>query len=251
MLELLVVIGVMLILIGMVVSSLSGLGAQWRLRNSTERVANMIALARSRAISDHAIYHVRIANRSADEQWVGVYRFPHAADALTAATEADVQELAERRKKGESKGWNPRSIQGNYTNFLVERQPLDRGVYFETQYNPATLWNSNRNRPKQLIQVHPSPGGNAELYYSGVAEPPAYLTANPLSFLPKITPPSESGPFPVEGKLLFFRPDGSASENVTLLLRDETALSWVQVWKGGIIKLGDINKTSDFGGLYR
>jgi type II secretory pathway pseudopilin PulG len=161
MLEILVVAGLMLFLFGVAANSLTGLNRARRLRNSTERVAAVISLARSRAISENAIYHVRVENRGPADQWISVYRFPRTSDALKATTEPVA--------------WNPHAVQGDYSNYLVERQKLEPGCYFETQYQGNTLWDSVRNRVRTKEGVHGSqPDG--ELYYD---------LSKPLTLLPK------------------------------------------------------------------
>jgi type II secretory pathway pseudopilin PulG len=231
-LELMVVVGLALIFISMVASALSGMAKAQRLRSSTERVAGVIGLARSKAISDGAVFHVRIENRGPDQQWVAVYRFPKVSDAMRAIT-ADVVEKPE--DQGGMGGWK--------SEYLVDKQPLEKGVFFETQYDPDRLWDEGRARAKPISQVHANP--EVTLYYS------PYPSGSEAAMLPKTTPSSLTGPFPTQARLLYFLPDGTASGNLLLVIRDDSALNWVQVWKGGIIRTGSLGARADFEQVYQ
>jgi type II secretory pathway pseudopilin PulG len=237
-----IVVVIMLILFGIVASSLTGFARARKVRNSIERVATVLHVARSKAISDNAIYHVRVENRGPDNQWISIYRFPKASDALKAVSEADVQAI--KGPDGVTTGWNPSSKQKHpvtgqeYSNYRVEAQGLEPGVYFETTYSPILgangLWDSFKGRPTAQATLHPDPG---TLYY----DPPKYpIAGGDQNLLPK---KSTSTP---QAIVLSFMPDGTASDNVLLFIRDETGLSWVQVWKGGLIRSGDITAPGDF-----
>lgn len=212
-LELLVVMAIMLILIGMVASGLAEMTRSRRVKNSTANVLNVLHMARSRAISDNAITHVRVENRGPNDQWIAVYRFPKAADAIRATTHAAVL--------SDLGGWNELSTQGNETNYRMESQKLAQNCWFETEYRPSFLWNSYRDRPANLPMK-------------------TYVT-DPL---PKTLPEDLSGPY--DHALLFFYPDGTASGNRLFYIRDDTYLMWVRVYRGGEIKSGDITNMADF-----
>src|SRR6185436_18421715 len=125
-LELLVVIGIILILVAMFLGGMGNLSKSRKLRLSVDRVVNTLALARGQAISDNAIYHVRVENRASNDQWISVYRFPAVSDALRATDEQAVQAMG---------GWNPLSDpknMGTFKNYLVSKQRLEIGDYFET-----------------------------------------------------------------------------------------------------------------------
>ena len=118
----------------------------------------------------------------------------------------------------------------------LDKLKLETGIVFETQYDPAKLWDGARKKFVSQGLVDRSPYG---LYYDGSG------AATGTNVLPRETP-YPGGPFPGNHKLLSFFPDGTASANVTLLIRDEQRFRWVLVWKGGIIRNGDLTNSSDF-----
>ncbi|MBI3832014.1 MAG: prepilin-type N-terminal cleavage/methylation domain-containing protein [Planctomycetes bacterium] len=247
MIEILVVIGIILIIVTLLVGGYADLLQARRLGHSVERVVNTISYARNLAIQDKAITHVRIENRGPNDQWVGVYRFPKISDAIAATTEKSVQD------KG---GWNAPLVK------QLDKQKLEINVYFETQYDPNDpngLWNDARNRPRPLEYIHPSQNN---LYYSGLWS--TANTNNPytvylpdaggdaINLLPKQATYT-SGGAGLSGAathlLLAFNPDGSATANVLLFIRDNEMLRWVQVWRGGMVRTGDISKRTHFDAL--
>jgi prepilin-type N-terminal cleavage/methylation domain-containing protein len=245
MIEILVVIGIILVIVTLLIGGYADLLQARRLGQSVERVVNTISYARNLAIQDKAITHVRIENRGPNDQWVGVYRFPKISDAIAATTEKAVQD------KG---GWNAPLVQ------QLDKQKLEINVYFETQYNPNDpngLWNDARNRPRPLEYIHPSVNN---LYYSGIWS--TANTNNPytvympdaagdaINLLPKQATYSGGN---LSGAathvLLAFNPDGSATTNALLFVRDNEMLRWVQVWRGGMVRSGDISKRTHFDAL--
>jgi type II secretory pathway pseudopilin PulG len=287
MVEMLFVIIIMLILASLVVSGLTGFSRARKVRNSIERVATALHVARSRAISDNAIYHIRIENRGPDNQWISIYRFPKASDALKAATENAVQskisppnmEVVEEKDALSNviraypkpsgwtgpttiytgtNGWNPGSAQARpdsknkgsgfwYSNYLVESLKLEQGTYFETTYSPVLgakgLWDSFKGRPASTPPLHCKSDGitfdPGTLYYN---PPTYYIALDDQNLLPK---ECTGAPDP-QAVVLSFMPDGTASGPALLFIRDETNLGWVQVWKGGLIRSGDITAQDDF-----
>ncbi|MCW8131712.1 MAG: prepilin-type N-terminal cleavage/methylation domain-containing protein [Planctomycetota bacterium] len=240
MLEILVVIGIILLVVTLMVGGWADMLQARRLGGSVERVVNTISLARNLAIQDKAITHVRIENRGPNDQWVGVYRFAKVSDALAAVSESAVQ------SKG---GWSEPLVK------QLDKQKLDINVFFETQYDPASMWDDTRGRPRMLELIHPSLN---TLYYSGrwttaTSENPyaVYLPdafGNAINLLPKQA--SYTGGGNLSGApqhaLLSFNPDGSASANVILFVRDHEKLRYVQVWRGGVVRSGDITVKKEF-----
>lgn len=236
--EILVVIGIILIVVTLLIGGYADMVAARRLSSSVDRVLQTIAEARSLAIADKQITHVRIENRGPNDQWIGVYRFPKVGEALQAVSEKAVQD------KG---GWKePLAKQ-------LDKQRLESGIYFETQYDPALMWNESRRRPKPGSQTHATVD---TLYYSGTWTASGgnpYAAYSPdaagdaINLLPKtatysggaLMPPTPHG-------LLYFLPDGSASGNFIIFVRDEEHLRWVQIWRGGVVRSGDIAKQTDF-----
>lgn len=249
--ELLVVIAVMMVVMGMLVINLAQLSRNQKVRSSEEAVVNTIALARSMAISDNAIYHVRVENAGKDNQWIGVYRFPRVTDALSAGHDLSVQAMP-------GPGWNLGATPGAYTNVLVRKVGLEQGVVFETQYNPALLWDEVKGAPKPLAVLHPPSPAVQDLYYSGKGvtagpnNPFPALEPDEENLLPKPSPtfsgvsPGSIAPAKPGHVLLYFMPDGTASANVLLFIRDDRKLFYVQVWRGGLILSGDITTLKDF-----
>jgi len=238
------VVCIMLILFGIVASSLTGFARARKVRNSVERVATVLHVARSKAISDNAIYHIRVENRGPDNQWISIYRFPKASDALRAATETDVQAI--KGTDGVTTDWNPRSTQGNYSNYRVEAQGLEPGVYFETTYYPLLcnppvgvkgVWDRSKGRPTAQGTLHSDPG---TLYYDPHNTKLPYPAIGDQNLVPKVSTATPTA------LVLSFMPDGTASGPALLFIRDETNLGWVQVWKGGLIRSGDITAPGDF-----
>ena len=236
--EMLVIIAIILLLFGLLIGGLADMHRAQRLKNSVSRVVGMLGAARNKAISDNSIYHVRLENRGPNDQWIGIYRFTEVSEALEATTEGDVQAF-------NPPGWYNQNLPGPgpYTNALLDKQKLDLGIYFETQYDPVKLWNSSRGRPFSQAVVHPS---LADLYYTVSAPYPALAAEENL--LPKTATYTSAGVLlpPATHKLLFFYPDGTASINALLFISDEEHLRWVRVWRGGMITSGDIENLDRF-----
>lgn len=211
-LELLIVMGIIMILVGMVASGLSSMTRSRRVRNSTSSVLNVIHMARSRAISDNAITHVRVENDGPNDQRISIYRFPKAADAIRATTNTEVANLG---PDAAHMGWNELSDPDNgYCNYRMEGQKLEPNCWFVTNYDKASMWDSSRNR---ILSSAPSTGN-----------------------VPKIVGSNDS-----DGRMLYFKPDGTASDNLLFYIRDDTNLMWVRVYKGGEVKSGDVTSWVD------
>jgi len=238
-LEILLVMGMILLLTSLLIGGFSDMAAARRIGNSLERVVNTISLARSHAIADNAITHIRIENTSAQQQFIGVYRFKKVGEAIRADTEQAVQDIG---------GWKSTADLAQlsapaYNCQQIDKLKLEAGVFFETQYDPDQLCfpdsssASTKNKFKPLSSVtRPN-----TLFYTGFAP---YSGEN---ILPRET--AYPGPFPGAQKLLYFFPDGTASANVTILIRDEERFRWVQVWKGGVIRNGDLQNAEGFNQL--
>jgi len=212
--ELLVVMAIILILVGMVANGLAGMTRSRRVKNSTASVLNVIHMARSRAISDNTVTHVRVENRGPNDQWISIYRFPKAADAILAKTEAKVATLG---TDPSHRGWNPLGDPNNgYCNYRMEGQKLQASCWFVTDYTKSSIWNPTLNR---IIVGAPSTGN---------------------------APKREISPGTYEDALLYFYPDGTACGNLLFYIRDETHLMWVRVHRGGEVKSGDITNWADF-----
>lgn len=231
--EMIVVMAIMILLFIFLVGGLADLAASRKLFNAVEQVANSAALARSKAISDNAIYHVRVQNKAADEQWIGVYRFKKAANALKAADEPTAQAL----DAGDT--WeNPALAEA------FDLKKLDSGTEFETQYDPSKLFLPGMDRVKTAGAVH---ADLTELYYDPSGATPYPARADKLNLLPKQMPASmTAGPFPSTHQLLFFYPDGTASGNFLFVLRDKQHIGYVRVWPGGLIRSGTIGKRKEY-----
>ena len=210
MLELLVVMGIIVVLVGMVASGLSGMTRTRRVKNSTSTVLNMIHMARSRAISDNAITHVRVEN-SDTEQRISVYRFPKAADAIRATSNTEVAKLS---FGSGPKGWNELTDPDRgYCNYRMESQKLEQNCWFVTNYVKSSMWDASRNK---ILNGAPGTGN-----------------------VPK------KDETDTEGTLLYFNPDGTASANLLFYIRDDSNLMWVRVYRGGEVKSGDITSWVD------
>lgn len=231
--EMIVVMAIMILLFIFLVGGLADLAASRKLFNAVEQVANSSALARSKAISDNAIYHVRVQNKAADEQWIGVYRFKKASNALKAADETAVQAM----DAGDT--WdNPGLVEA------FDLKKLDSGTEFETQYDPSKLFLPGMDRVKTAGAVH---ADLTELYYDSSGATPYPARADKLNLLPKQMPASmTAGPFPSTHQLLFFYPDGTASGNFLFVLRDKQHIGYVRVWPGGLIRSGTIGKRKEY-----
>lgn len=217
MLELLVVMGIILILVGMVASGLSAMVRSRRVKNSVATVLNVIHMARSRAISDNAITHVRVEN-DGTEQRIGIYRFLKAADAIRATTNEEVAKLA---GPGGLKGWNELSDPDNgFCNHRMEGQKLEPNCWFVTRYGKWSMWDPSRNR---ILQDAPAKG-----------DVPKKLTGADPNHDSSYTP-----------ALLYFNPDGTASANLLFYIRDDSNLMWVRVYKGGEVKSGEVKSWVD------
>lgn len=210
-LELLVVMGIIMILMGMVASGLSGMVRSRRVKNSVSAVLNVIHMARSRAISDNAITHVRVENDGPNDQRISIYRFPKAADSIRATTNGAVKDLV---GPGGNKGWSELSEpDSGYCNYRMVGQKLEPNCWFVTDYVKANMWDSTRNR---ILHGAPSNGNVPKKDETDTA-----------------------------GTLLFFNPDGTASANLLFYVRDDSSLMWVRVYRGGEVKTGDVKSWVD------
>lgn len=232
--EMIVVMAIMILLFIFLVGGLADLAASRKLYNAVEQVANSSALARSKAISDNAIYHVRAMNKAADEQWIGVYRFKKASNALKADHEIEAQKL----DVGDT--WENTSLVEAF-----DLKKLDSGTFFETQYDPSKLFLPGMDRVKTVDAVHADP---TELYYDPSIVPPIGPSADDLNLLPKEMPGDmkSSASFPSKHRLLYFYPDGTASGNFLFVLRDKQHIGYVRVWPGGLIRSGTIGKRKEY-----
>ncbi|GMV78989.1 MAG: hypothetical protein AMXMBFR7_01730 [Planctomycetota bacterium] len=228
MIELLVVISIIVLAMSLMIGGLSDLNQRRRLSAAAETVTSAIALARSTAISERAVVHVRIENKGANAQYVGVYRFPKTSNALRATTDAEVVLMG---------GWNESSDTTLLTNYRVSVSQLPANTWFETEYDPAQVWDGTRDRFQPLSVIHPAP--DTTLYYHKDYD----ATLLPRG-IPDYSPPTSYAPTPHH--LLYFYPDGSASANVLLFIRNEWSLGFVQVWKGGMIRNGTLRNYNDF-----
>lgn len=233
--EMIVVMAIVILLFIFLVGGLADLAASRKLYNAVEQVANSAALARSKAISDNAIYHVRVQNKAADEQWIGVYRFKKTSDALKAQSELEVRNIP---SVGDT--WDDLKVVEAF-----DLKKLDSGTAFETQYDPAQLFLPGMDRVKTASAVHADP---TELYYDPSIVPPIGPSADNLNLLPKVMPADmkSSADFPSDHRLLYFYPDGTASGNILFVLRDKQHLGYVRVWPGGLIRSGTIGKRKEY-----
>lgn len=232
--EMIVVMAIMILLFIFLVGGLADLAASRKLFNAVEQVANSSALARSKAISDNAIYHVRVMNKAADEQWIGVYRFKKATDALKAQNELEVQKIP---SVGDT--WEDLGVLEPF-----DLKKLDSGTFFETQYDPSKLFLPGMDRVKTVDAVHADLG---EVYYDSSGATSYGPRADRLNLLPKPVPSSmTAGPFLPDDQLLFFYPDGTASGNILFVLRDKQHIGYVRVWPGGLIRSGTIGKRKEY-----
>ncbi|MCZ7643686.1 MAG: prepilin-type N-terminal cleavage/methylation domain-containing protein [Planctomycetota bacterium] len=236
--ELLVVIAIVILAMSMIVGGLSDLNQRRRLGNSASSVTTALAFARSQAISERSVIHVRIENLGPGDQRISVYRFPKTSDALDAVDELAVQTL--KGADGSTVGWNDGATQGNYSNYRLMSRELEPGTWFETEYDSGQMWDTARGRPKPLGSIHAAP--SATLYYGGTTDPAS------MNLLPKVLPNYSAYTQPTH-VLLSYYPDGTASANVLLFIRDERALKYVQVWRGGMVRAGDVTKLEDFAKL--
>jgi type II secretory pathway pseudopilin PulG len=212
MIELLVVMGIIMILVGMVASGLSSMTRSRRVKNSAAALLNVIHMARSRAITDNTITHVRVETWGANDQRISIYRFPKAADAIRATTNEEVSKLG---PDSTHRGWNALSDPDNgYCNYRLEGQKLEPNCWFVTDYDKSSMWDSSRN---QIKGGTATTGGNI----------PKKDAADPT------------------GTLLYFNPDGTASANVLFYIRDDSSLMWVRVYRGGEVKSGDVKSWVD------
>lgn len=101
--ELIVVISIMLLLLASLIGGYSTMQKAQRLRNSTEKVLSTLHLARSLAIANNAIYHVRVENyhepiaESPDpfsDQCISVYCYTKASDAIAVSDDTSNDQKA-------------------------------------------------------------------------------------------------------------------------------------------------------------
>jgi len=178
-----VMVIVLIICLGLI-GAYSSMQKGQRLNNSTEKLLSTLHLARSLAISNNAIYHVRIDNWAPNDglipttdaslpgafpelwfagQWIKVYSFPSSHDALTVATEDDVTEW------NSFKDWNAETLAnasgGNPPNVNVASVRMESGTYLGIQ-NPSGAGVPS----KTVLSFYPdgtahTPDGNAVYFY--------------------------------------------------------------------------------------
>lgn len=274
-LELLVVTAILMLLTAMVVTNLEGLKRSRRLLEAVDLVTATLGYAREQAVGGNKIIHVRLENRGPNDQWISVYYFPRAADALNAVTEENVwdDELIVGRpsepddNEGRT-GWNPGKQLRRpadeagkydvYANVLLTRRQLPQGTWFETQYDPGTeeepkLWDFAKDRLRRTDEIHDeySLPPYESLYYSGKWDDEGVYAPYPVLDDDGDDDPDNVVPRGVyDGtrnpqKLLIFLPDGTAVADVVILIRNEKNLRYVRVYKGGRIVSGSIEKLDE------
>jgi len=241
--ELLVVLAIVGILASIIVSTSLRMVGAGKLRGEVQNLVTVLNTAKNLAINDNQITHVRFINRDATEQGIALYRFARTSDALSATSEGAVQSFSNGSwYRADGLSYNNRVIPSTYTKFAS-------GVWYETNYDPAAVWDTTAITIKPLEQIHPSP--NNTLYYNPVqgSAPPALDAPNILPKMPTyvpvtgtLTPPAT---IPTHA-LLFFNPDGTASANVTVFVRDLYRMYYIRVNKGGMIHSGLIQGPADY-----
>lgn len=250
-LELLIVIIILTMLTAMAAVASRKMLQNMELNNALDVVVSSIGTARDMAITKNQIIHVRLENLGFNNQWLSIYRFPRTADALNIATEKDVCAVAPTL---DASGWNvgpslKREDEDGtfivYTNERILRRQLPEGTFFETEYDPAKLWDESKAQLRKPYDIHsiansmyfPQPlsaedvAANKSLW----AEPFYPSVDQPINTVPRVTGSTETH------QLLSFYPDGTASANIVILLRDADNLRYVKVFKGGQITGGSIS----------
>jgi Tfp pilus assembly protein PilE len=145
--EIMISVAVLMILSIFIFAGVSEMMINARLTTSANKILSTLSLARNLAISNNAIYHVRIQNFSTftdgsgkaseyTEQAIGVYYFPHTNDALLASTQ-------DRLTGDPTEAGYQWSDQSKYDpakakNARVEYVPLERDTFIGIQYPKST-----------------------------------------------------------------------------------------------------------------
>ncbi|MCY3019173.1 MAG: hypothetical protein NTW87_09125 [Planctomycetota bacterium] len=164
--EVLMVALIILILTASVVGGYNSMQKNQRLSNATEKAQSMVHLARSLAIANNAIYHVRIENWRVvgdpdkddpyADQFIGVYCFPTLSDA-TKVTLEDSPEV-KTRVPGY---WNIGATIKDpavFNHYCVERVRLDLGTYLGIQQDPGATAKS-----KAVLAFYPDGSASSHM----------------------------------------------------------------------------------------
>ncbi len=272
--EILVVISIVSILTAGLVSGIHSMTGGEELSKSIDSVVRMVSLARNRAITDNAVFHVRVENRNFNDQKISVHRFPTLSDALKATDEEWVY--------ANKKGWHDTDKVAR-ASYVIAIEKLGAKTVFETSYDPAVLIYKNRRKTVPVDPIHQLKVDNPKkppkwiisyptLFYSGkwlftdkdnpypAYKPIPSIPSGPEerpNLLPKFTPDYSSLDVtnpknmdaPARPQLLYFNPDGTTTGNFLFILRVEDNLGYVQVWPSGMIATGLLNEAQDFKNL--
>jgi type II secretory pathway pseudopilin PulG len=187
--EILIVAGIILILTASILGGYANFQQHHRLKTSVDRVLSTFHLARSLAISNNAVYHIRIEDyevvtvppsiddpvvaKLLPENFVCVYSYTRSSDAIRVQEE-------------------PHPLSDDWWNSNFSLTDPKTGEELKNQYKPTQPYN-NRRIERNKLEMHTFVG-----------------VQNPVKEVEK-------------GALLSFYPDGTASESIVFFVTTEDA----------------------------
>ena len=213
MLELVVVVSILVILSASMISGFASMERTQRLNNATDKVISMFYKARSLAISNNAIYHVRLQDgdwtsvNSAtgrpvdDSYYLILYKYNTTSEALSVHTAADM--ASGSANAASTLTISVAEAQDHYNQMMATATGMDatdptqaealRTRASQTYINPVTGLVYNNYRVDQIkLDVGTAMGIQAPI---GSSQPPS-------------------------DDVVFFYPDGTASKSVTIFVTD-------------------------------
>lgn len=219
--ELVVVITIMTILAAMLVSGYASMQKTQRLNNAADKVLSMLYKARSLAISNNAIYLVRlqdgywsdpltinpVTGRPKDDgQWIMLYRYTSTSEALSIHTTLD---MGPGRNAACSLSIPPEE---RYQQMMDEATKMAA-----TDPTAADL---HRTKAEQLCKNPNRPDANGDpMFYNNYRPDQVKLDQGTYLGIQAPLPPAPSPSGPLND-VIFFYPDGTASKSITIFVTD-------------------------------
>jgi len=213
MLELIVVVTILVILSASLISGFASMEKTQRLNNATDKVMSMFYKARSLAISNNAIYHVRLQDgdwtninpltgRPKDDYfYLVLYKYNSAAEALSVHNSSDMAAGSANAASGLTV--SPADAQSHYDQMMSTASGMDT--------TDPTGAEALRNQASTKY-INPTTG----LVYNNYRVDQVKLDVGTAM---GIQSPIGSG-MPPADDVVFFYPDGTASKSVTIFVTD-------------------------------
>lgn len=212
MLEMVVVVSIMAILGASLISGYATMERTQRLNNSAEKVMNMLHQARSLAISNNCVYHVRFQDGlwngaidpmtqrpKYDDQMILLFRYSTTAEAVSVRNVAD---MGPGPNAASPNSYTPKEAQKHYDEKMAQAAALDA-----TNPTQAEIIRTQATS----AYINPATGG---VYNNQRVD---QIKLDQTCFLGLQTPAGTTAP---TDRVIFFYPDGTASENISVFVTD-------------------------------